>query len=97
MGPPLHFFLSGTALNFLFRIGSWEAAVWLPLRIEIMQKGARGSRGVLRGCVPETDLCGAKRERSDRKWFKLEKNGTEQREDMQEEQVKNWKNRGMFQ
>ncbi|QDU51550.1 hypothetical protein Pan110_39160 [Gimesia panareensis] len=62
-----------------------------------MQSGVQRSRGVMRGPVPESVLCGAKRERSDRKWFKLEKNGTEQREDMQEEQVKNWKNRGMFQ
>ncbi|QDV19441.1 hypothetical protein Pan153_41060 [Gimesia panareensis] len=62
-----------------------------------MQSGAQWSRGVMRGTVPESVLYGHVRERSDRKWFKLEKNGTEQREDMQEEQVKNWKNRGMFQ
>ncbi|QDT26285.1 hypothetical protein Enr10x_15860 [Gimesia panareensis] len=62
-----------------------------------MQSGSQRSRGVLRGPVSELVLCGVKRERSDRKWLKLEKNGTEQREGMWKDQVKNWKNRWVFQ
>ncbi|QDV17566.1 hypothetical protein Pan153_22190 [Gimesia panareensis] len=62
-----------------------------------MQSGSQRSRGVLRGPVSELVFYGQQRERSDRKWLKLEKNGMEQSEGMRKDQVKNWKNRWVFQ
>lgn len=69
----------------------------LPLMVAIMQKGAQRSRGVMRRPLTELAICGVKREIGYRKWIQMEINGTEQGAGMRDEQVKNWKNRAMFQ